>query len=259
MSLANIALCAAVLTGLPALAQANNPDCNSPSAVLFQTCAPEPEPEVSEEITNELSELAAAAYAASEGSQTTDNLQDHDEDLALRWGQMLSFNEDNEQVARRVTSVDIITVTLSDGQKVPYVETVFENGSTEERSPTLAETDAWREAISRDPDLERMPLDPTASAAPARRFPIQRPANETSNRSVNSGSEFDLSNWRVDTRSQSSSGRDDNPARDRLEERLEIPESRRGRDGRQCSEYESPDGTTRSSSCSQTWSWSSED
>lgn len=257
MSLANVALCVAVLTGLPALAQARNPDCNSPSAVLFQTCATEPEPEASEEISNELSELAAAAYAASEGSQTTDNLQDHDEDLTLRWGQMLSFDEDDEQVARRVTNVDIITVTLSDGQKVPYVETVFEDGSIEERSPTLAETDAWREAISRDPDLERMPA--TASAAPARRFPIQGPANETSSRSVDSGSEFNLPNWRVDPRTQSSSARDDNPARDRLEERLEIPETRRGRDGRQCSEYESPDGSTRSSSCSQTWSWSSED
>ena len=250
MTIAKIAACAAVLVGLPTIAQDSAPDCNSPSAVLFQTCTTEPEPEVSEEISNELSERAAIPYGRTFRFQGTGDSDD------VSWGDTVSFEE---LESTPVVSVDIITITLSDGQKIPYVETVFEDGSVEERSPTLAETDAWREAISRDPDLERMPLDPTASAAPARRFPIQRPANETSNRSVNSGSEFDLSNWRVDTHSQSSSARDDNPARDRLEERLEIPESRRGRDGRQCSEYESPDGTTRSSSCSQTWSWSSED
>ncbi|WP_022695068.1 hypothetical protein [Ponticaulis koreensis] len=240
MSLAKIALCAAVLAGLPALAQANNPDCSSPSAVLFQTCATEPEPEVPEEISNELSELAAAAYAATEVSHTTDNLQAHDEDLAPRWGQMLSFEESDEQVARRVTSVDIITVTLSDSQKVPYVETVFEDGSIEERSPTLAETEAWRDAISRNPDLERMPA--TAAMSYSR-----------------SSQPVESSGWSLEGGFQSANTNSDNPARDRLEERLEVPESRRGRDGRQCSEYESPDGSTRSSSCSQTWSWSSED
>lgn len=248
MTIAKIAVCAAVLGGLPTIAQDSAPDCNSPSAVLFQTCAAEPE--VSEEVSDELSERAAIPYGHTFRFQRTGDSDD------VNWGDSVSFEEVE---SNPVVSVDIITITLSDGQKVPYVETVFEDGSTEERSPSLAETNAWREAISRDPDLERMPLDPTASAAPARRFPIQRPANETSTRSVDSGYEFDLSNWRVDTRSQSSSAQDDNPTRDRLEERLEIPESRRGRDGRQCSEYESPDGSTRSSSCSQTWSWGSED
>ncbi|HBH89518.1 hypothetical protein [Ponticaulis sp.] len=214
MSLAKLALCAAVLTGLPALAQANDPDCNSPSAALFQTCATEPEPEVSEEAS--------------------------DDDPAFRWGQTLSFQQDDEQMARRVTSVDIVTVTLSDGQKVPYVETVFEDGSIEERSPTLAETEAWREAISRDPDLERLPATAAMSHS-------------------GSALQSESSSWSLEGGFQSANTNNDNPARDRLEERLEIPESRRGRDGRQCSEYESPDGSTRSSSCSQTWGWSSED
>ncbi|MDF1681128.1 hypothetical protein [Ponticaulis sp.] len=213
MSLARIALCAAVLTGLPALAQNSDPDCRSPSAALFQTCATQPEPEVPEEA--------------------------RDDDPAFRWGQTLSFQQDDEQMARRVTSVDIVTVTLSDGQKVPYVETVFEDGSVEERSPTLAETEAWRDAISRDPDLERLPATAAMSHS-------------------GSALQSESSGWSLEGGFQSANTNNDNPARDRLEERLEIPESRRGRDGRQCSEYESPDGSTRSSSCSQTWSWSSE-
>ena len=214
MSLVKLALCAAVLTGLPALAQNSDPDCSSPSAALFQTCATEPEPEVSEETG--------------------------DDDPAFRWGQTLSFQQDDEQMARRVTSVDIVTVTLSDGQKVPYVETVFEDGSIEERSPTLAETEAWREAISRDPDLERLPATAAMSHS-------------------GSALQSESSSWSLEGGFQSANTNNDNPARDRLEERLEIPESRRGRDGRQCSEYESPDGSTRSSNCSQTWSWSSDD
>ena len=103
MTIAKTALCAAALAGLPTIAQDSAPDCNSPSAVLFQTCTTEPAPEVSEEASNELSERAAVPYGRTFQFQRTDDSDD------ISWGDSLSFEEVGSNPAVSYTHLTLPT------------------------------------------------------------------------------------------------------------------------------------------------------
>lgn len=228
MSVVKFTLLASSLIGFSAVAQSDEPDCSAPRSYIFEACR-----------TNTSNVEFGATAEFRSAPSTGESPQPEQAAEALRWADFARGTEFEMQQESPVVSEDIITITLSDGQRVPYVEIKREDGSIVERSPTLAETAAWRDAYALNPEIQRMP------ASRAARYESQA-ASDNSEFSLESGN-------------QSAPTPDYNPSRSELEDMMDIPESHRGRDGMQCSEYESPDGSTQSSSCSQTWSWSSSD
>ncbi len=231
MTIAKTALCAAALAGLPAFAQSDEPDCTAPGAWILEACRSNTVSTNFEYGATTADRAIASAEERAQQEQATE---------ALRWAEFTRGFDFEMQRESPVVAEDIITVTLSDGEKVPYVEMIREDGTTTERSPTLAETAAWRDAMIMNPEVERIP----ASRA-ARYASQQEPEPSTG--------------WRLNTETTGTETAQTNPSRDMLEDMLDIPESHRGRDGTQCSGYQTPDGSYTTQNCSQTWSWSSSD
>lgn len=126
------------------------------------------------------------------------------------------------------------------GTDKPIMRIIYKDMSEKERVPSYAERKLWTEARKENASLALLNLTYTLTDPPARpenpypefrRVPVDYTAAKKQENQVSE-------------------------SRKRLEESLGIPEERRGKDGKQCTETRDPDGSY-SRHCSQTWSYSS--